>query len=291
MSGNYMSTPVLPVQRHVTWDEYEKLVDEVHSVISTAIPPGSVVLVASKGDKRIIDLPASQGWHFPQDPDGGYPGYYPADSDAAISHLEDLVEKGADYLVLPSTYFWWPAHYGEFARHLASRYRLIVRFDETCLIYVLRESGDRLADFLDNLLPRAAPVAVISGGNDRLLKLGRPASHFPAETKGGWAPDRHATDAEATAILDELKACGSRFLIVPAEASRWFEGHPDFLTQVRARFREIANRPTLCSIFDLERPAASLPAGERIDPPAGEKAVQGGGLGGRLKRAFWRGNG
>lgn len=276
MTPDYLSTTVLPVQRHITSAEYQALVDRIHSIISTELPPRSVVLVASKGDERIIDLPTSRGWHFPQDPDGEYPGYYPADSDGVIEHLEDLVEKGADYLVLPSTSFWWPDHYAEFARHLAARYRVIVRLDETCLIYVLRESGDRLADFLDNLLPQSAPVAVISGRNDRLLELGRPASHLPAD------------DADIAAALDELEDCSSRFLIVPTEASSWLLANPEFLTEVRSRFREIANRPTLCSVFDLERPAAPVAEGGRTDPKGDEKALRGPGLGVKVKQALRR---
>ena len=70
-----------------------------------------------------------------------YAGYYPSSSCEAIAQLEGLRAKGAQYLLFPQTAFWWIDHYPEFARHLESRYRLIVRRNDTdnaCMIFDLR---------------------------------------------------------------------------------------------------------------------------------------------------------
>jgi hypothetical protein len=70
-------------------------------------------------------------------------GYYPSSSCEAIAQLEGLRAKGAQYLLFPQTAFWWIEHYPEFARHLESRYRQIVRRNDTedaCMIFDLRHS-------------------------------------------------------------------------------------------------------------------------------------------------------
>jgi hypothetical protein len=79
--------------------------------------------------------------HFPQGEDGDWSGHHPADSGEAVGHLEELRERGADYLVVPPTYRWWLDHYEGLHQHLQSRYRA-VRFDEQAgVIFELRENG------------------------------------------------------------------------------------------------------------------------------------------------------
>ena len=46
---------------------------------------------------------------------------HPADSAAAIEHLETLREGGARYFVVPSSQFWWLHHYGDLTAHLEAR--------------------------------------------------------------------------------------------------------------------------------------------------------------------------
>jgi hypothetical protein len=75
-------------------EEYEELVDRVRDRIRLHVPPGSVVLVASKGDEALVQLDGYRAWHFPQTETGVYAGHYPADSAAAIGHLADLQSCG-----------------------------------------------------------------------------------------------------------------------------------------------------------------------------------------------------
>ena len=70
-----------------------------------------------------------------------FSGYYPLDSEEAIARLEALREKGAEFLLLPCTAFWWLEHYPEFKSHLESQYRVIAdakATDNTCIIFDLR---------------------------------------------------------------------------------------------------------------------------------------------------------
>ena len=97
------------------------------------------VLVVSKGDDELLKLGGCKAWHFPQTGQGVYAGYYPADSAAAIAQLEALRAKGGQFLLFPSTAFWWLGHYEDFRHHLDARCGRIWG-DEQCVIYQLSRS-------------------------------------------------------------------------------------------------------------------------------------------------------
>ena len=136
---------------------YEQLVGRIRETVHNAVPPGATVLVASRGDDTLLRFEGGrQGWHFPQDDAGVYAGHYPADSAAAIAHLESLRAKGADFLLFPSTALWWLDHYDAFRRHLEERYRVVFRQDDTCLILALdsppRSRDSQVAERAEGLL-------------------------------------------------------------------------------------------------------------------------------------------
>jgi hypothetical protein len=119
---------------------YWRLVGRIRETVRAALPPDATVAVVSKGDEELLKLEESRrGWHFPQNEEGVYAGYYPADSAEAIAHLEELRAKGAQFLLLPVTALWWLEEYEGFGRHLDSRYRR-VQADEACIIYGLAEA-------------------------------------------------------------------------------------------------------------------------------------------------------
>lgn len=127
---------------------YRGLVARIRELVSQAVPSDATVVVVSKGDEHLLDLDGRQTWHFPQAEDGAYAGHYPADSAAAIRHLESLRMKGANFLLLPSTAFWWLDFYREFARHLKRHYRAVIQEDDACQIFTLagtRQAHSRIA--------------------------------------------------------------------------------------------------------------------------------------------------
>ncbi len=118
---------------------YQQLIGRIHEVVNDALPPKATVIVVSKGDDELLRLNGRKGWHFPQTDAGVYAGYHPADSAAAIAHLEALHSQGGDYFLLPRTAFWWLEYYVEFKQYLESHYKQIVRDEDACLIYSLSE--------------------------------------------------------------------------------------------------------------------------------------------------------
>jgi SAM-dependent methyltransferase/spore maturation protein CgeB len=108
----------------------------VRETARLALPPEARVLVVTKGDDDLLRLEGRVGLHFPQTPAGVYAGYHPADSAQAISHLEEMKAKGAGFLLIPASSFWWLEFYADFRRHLEGQYRLLA-YSEDCVIYAL----------------------------------------------------------------------------------------------------------------------------------------------------------
>jgi hypothetical protein len=117
--------------------EYVSLVDRVREVARAAFPPDATVVVVSKGDDELLDLDVRRAWHFPQDADGTYAGFYPRNSAEAIAHLETLRGEGAEYLIVPSSAYWWLDYYVEFRQHLEEQYQLMTRDPATCAVFAL----------------------------------------------------------------------------------------------------------------------------------------------------------
>lgn len=102
---------------------YRELSDRLRALVEARVPAGAVVLVVGKGDDALLEFTDRTGWHFPRAEDGGYAGHHPADSAAAIAHLEALRTRGATFFVLPAPSAWWLDHYAAFAAHLRQHYR------------------------------------------------------------------------------------------------------------------------------------------------------------------------
>jgi hypothetical protein len=127
------------------YPDYPQLVRHIREVANAVLPPDTTVAVVSKGDEELLELgDGRRGWHFPQNEDGVYAGYYPADSAEAIIHLEELRTRGAGFLLFPETALWWLERYGDLKQHLEARYRLI--WSERCIIYQLHEPSSNDAE-------------------------------------------------------------------------------------------------------------------------------------------------
>ena len=94
---------------------------------------GRTTITWSTGDGSKGQLYVSHG--------GQYNGDRPKDSDEVIDHLEAIRTRGAQYLLLPATAFWWLDHYKEFRDYVEARYPVIIRDEDACIIFDLRESS------------------------------------------------------------------------------------------------------------------------------------------------------
>lgn len=149
---------------HAERQQYEQLIHRITEAVDASLPRDATVLVISKGDDRLLKLSERKAWHFPRADNGRYAGYYPADSAAAIKHLEALRGKGASFLVVPATALWWFDHYATFKRHL-NRYRRILTHD-SCVIY-------ELSNVAANDNERPVPKRRVVGGGRMARSAGK----------------------------------------------------------------------------------------------------------------------
>jgi GT2 family glycosyltransferase len=125
--------------RHRETPAYHRMLEEVRRLVDQHVPAGETVLVATKGDDALLRLDGRQAWHFPQLADGGYAGFHPADSNAAILELEELRSRGSQFLLLPSHVSWWLTHYTAFREYLETSYAIVSQQPEAGVIYTLKE--------------------------------------------------------------------------------------------------------------------------------------------------------
>jgi hypothetical protein len=270
----------VPDVRDVTGDRlhYRALVSRVREIVSRVVPADASVLAISRGDTRLLDIAGRRVSHFPQNEHGVYAGFHPADSTAAITHLESLRGRGAEYLLVPEPAFWWFQHYKQFRRHLDARYEVVAREDDTCVVYSLTPraaSSDgsaapateearsyralvlQVREVVEALLPAAATVVVITAGDEALLSLGgRRGWHYPQNDRGVYAGFYPADSHTAFAHLEELRAKGAEYLVIPRTAFWWLTYYREFADELAARCRLVTRQPNVCMIYALkQRPA------------------------------------
>jgi hypothetical protein len=122
----------------ITHDRPRELTPEfLRETIEANTDEGTTVLIASNGNKALLQLQGREGWHFPRKEDGSF-GDRLESSDAAIAMLEDLRSKGARYLAWPGyTIHWFTEEYGQFQEHLENRYETLLRDRGSCVIFDL----------------------------------------------------------------------------------------------------------------------------------------------------------
>jgi hypothetical protein len=231
------------------------------------VPLNATVLVVSRGDDQLLRLGPRQTLHFPQDEDGKYAGYHPADSDDAIAMVERLRDRGADYLVLPASAFWWLEHYEAFKHYLENRYQ-VVESNENCWIVHLSEgtSVDADTSFMADApaRPEAAPP-VREVMNALLPSQARVAFLVAAERHranlGGheiWRlPDDPLPGSDDLMdSMSSLEKSGIEFIVIPASAFDWLAEHDEVAERLRQRHRFVTRQEHLCEIYELREPPA-----------------------------------
>jgi hypothetical protein len=170
-------------------EDYKQILQQVREAVRGAVPADATVLVISRGDEELLSMGGRTAWHFPRLQDGTYSGYHPEDSSDALAQLDEWRTRGAQYLVLPATSFWWLDFYGDFASTLRQGHGVVFE-DDSCVIFHLGgelqsigsfESAERVTphvtELVDRLLPDDARVAVVvPRGSAHLTLMARSAS-------------------------------------------------------------------------------------------------------------------
>jgi hypothetical protein len=242
--------------------EYADLVGRVQAVVTGTVPPGSSVLVVSRGDEALLAMSGLTTAHFPQDGAGEYAGHHPLDSAAATAALERLRRHGAEYLVIPATARWWLEYYAEFATHLATHGEVLADGPDSCLIYGLGRFGDdavasahdasavsvdQMRDYLEHLVSAGASLVVLEEEDDGLA-----AGLAPLPATLLCAGERAGEGEVLLAELERLAVAGADYLVVPRSVDEWFERRSGLSARIEGACRKVADQRHLCRVFDLD---------------------------------------
>ena len=249
---------------------YREVVRRLRELVQQTVPPDAEVLIVSKGDQELMEVPGRRTQHFPQDGSGEYAGYYPEDGDAAVTHLEGLRARGASFIVFPDPALWWLDHYPELATHLATRSTTLVDEPGIGRVFALSTtSGEKashpaatanpgasnlasqLADVVSSTLPPDAVVAVATFGDESLLAPGTTAWHFPSDELGGSQGYALTSSAGALAALKTARKRGAQFLVIPRTAFGWMDECAEFFEELRKKHPLVVRQEHICLIFDL----------------------------------------
>jgi hypothetical protein len=250
--------------------EYAELVSRVQASVAEHVPPGSSVLVVSKGDASLVELPGVAAAHFPQASGGGYAGHHPHDSATATAQLEELRRHGAEYLVLPASSRWWLDFYGDFAAHLASHGELVADLPDSCLIYNLgrsvqpqagppfagrpRATMHQVREYLESLVPEEATLVVLE------VEAGLAQALSPLRATALRVADLAAADP-----LEGLRRSargGAEYLVVPRVADEWLQAHADLVDGIEESCRKVADQRHLCRVYELSELGEEAHMGE-----------------------------
>jgi len=118
-----------------------------------------------------------------------------------------------------------------------------------------RELRERVRAVVTTRLPADAIVIVVSKGDEELLRFDAQPSikgwHFPQAADGRYANLYPANSADAIAHLEDLRARGGDFLLIPKPALWWLEHYAEFKQHLEQRYRLAVRDEEICVIFAL----------------------------------------
>jgi glycosyltransferase involved in cell wall biosynthesis len=162
--------------------DYDGLLSRLRLAIEANTPTDTTLAVVTRGDDLLLDLGGRTAWHFPRNGNGAYAGYYPADSEAAVAHLEQLRANGAEYLVIPASSGWWLEFYTGLREHLETSYQLIYDDPRTGTVYALAGiRGDAAPGHRGDLAARAQAL------EERVVELDRIAATLDRRLQAAFA--------------------------------------------------------------------------------------------------------
>lgn len=124
--------------------------------------------------------------------------------------------------------------------------------------YGRRQSDDyrvtkrRIREVVSERIPRSTTVAVVSRGDDELVRLdGRCGWHVPRTPSGEWAGWYPEGSAEAIEVIEALRSQGADYLLVPDPSRWWLDFYAGLRHHLDAHYDTIVQEPGVCTVFSL----------------------------------------
>jgi hypothetical protein len=111
---------------------------------------------------------------------------------------------------------------------------------------------DRVRESIARVVPGGSRVAVISKGDNELLRIPtQVASHFPAGRDGGYAGFYPADGAAALAALQAAIRSGVDYLAIPETGRWWLDFYAEFAAFLRDDCRILVDDAEVGIVFEL----------------------------------------
>jgi GT2 family glycosyltransferase len=270
------NTQYLPGPGKSGQQEYSKLRRRIVETVWRVVPAGASVLVASKGDSRLLRIHGCTAGHFPQSETAVYSGYHFPDSAALLEQLDLLRNRGAQYLVLPETAYWWLDFYRGFHTYLSTACSRIGEPGGSCMIFRLPESdappnGVRAnlsragasstdAKQVDPSLPsqicNLAKLSIPAGSSVLLAGLDdRPLPEFEAYRALPFPAPSTSTkpfvdSADAISQVETLRREKAEYVVFPVTVFWWLDLYADFRRYLETTALLVAHGES-CVIYSL----------------------------------------
>jgi glycosyltransferase involved in cell wall biosynthesis len=131
--------PTLFGQRMV-YQETQRFRDALCEALRKVVPEGAGIAVAAGGVTELLRLDPFTAWPFPS---GEVDGAGPGDDrgiDEARKDLEQLISRGAEFLVIPASSIGWLGERPLLRQHLDATYRIVLNDDDLGIAYSLSPS-------------------------------------------------------------------------------------------------------------------------------------------------------
>jgi len=113
----------------------------------------------------------------------------------------------------------------------------------------------RLHEVVRKLIPARSTVLVVSKGDDALIRFeDRDGRHFPCTATGQYGGYHPADAVAAISHLEELRASGADYFLLPSPYFWWLDHYPEFADHLVSRYRLVTDRPDTCLIYHLNEP-------------------------------------
>jgi GT2 family glycosyltransferase len=115
------------------------------------------------------------------------------------------------------------------------------------------ELKERMKPVVEATVPAGEIALIVSRGDESLVALaGAGGRHFPQEPDGAYAGRHPADSAEAIAQLEDLRARGARYLLIPETDAWWLDHYGDLARHLNGRYVALTHPGAPCLVFRLD---------------------------------------
>jgi GT2 family glycosyltransferase len=112
-----------------------------------------------------------------------------------------------------------------------------------------------LRSFLVDALPRGASVAVVSKGDEEMIRVPElRTEHFPRALGGGYAGFYPCDGTAVIAHLEWVRSTGVEYLVFPETSEWWLDSYPKLRTHLERTCRLADREPGVGTVYDLRAP-------------------------------------